>query len=83
MNYHAPTNQFTVSAHDLKLASRSLKCAINHIRIGHGLDPKGYVRSGPMDHPEFAEQCILDAAKDIGIDLGADWSGRLDVSNEG
>jgi hypothetical protein len=35
-----------------------------------------------MDHPEFAEQGILDAARDLGIDLGADRAGKLDVSND-
>jgi len=83
MKYHAPTNQFTVSAQEMERASRSLKWAIKHIRLGHGLDPKGCDRSGPMEHPDFAESGILDAAKSLGIDLGADRHGRLDVSREG
>lgn len=81
MKYHAPTNQLTISPDELKRASHSLCWAIRHIREGHGLSPKGYDRSGPMDDPEFAEQGILDAAKDLGIDLGADRPGKLDVSS--
>lgn len=82
MLYHAPTNQFTVSADDLQRASHSLRWAIKHIRLGHSLDLKGYKRPGAMDDPEFAEAGILDAAKQLGIDLGADRPGKLDVSME-
>jgi hypothetical protein len=82
MKYHAPTNQFTVSAQDLEAATRSLKWAIKHIRLANCMDPKGYERPGPMDDAEFAESGILGAAKHLGIDLGADRPGILDVSNE-
>lgn len=82
MQYHAPTNRFTVSPDDLQRAAHNLRWSIKHIRQGHGLDPKGYDRSGPMDDPEFAESGILQAAKNLGIDLGTDRPGKLDVSNE-
>ena len=82
MTYHAPTNQFTVPAADLQRVCHSLRWAIKNIREGHGLDPKGYKREGAMDSPEFAECGILDAAKLLGIDLGADRPGKLDVSND-
>jgi len=36
-----------------------------------------------MEDPDFAESGILDAARKLGIDLGADRPGKLDVSNEG
>lgn len=80
MKYHAPTHQFTVSPEDLKSASNRLCWAIKHIRLGHNLDPKGYKRPGPMDNPEFAEEGILNAARSLGIDLGTDTAGKLDVS---
>jgi hypothetical protein len=82
MQYHAPTNQFTVTADDLQRASHSLRWAINHIRKGSGLDPKGYKRPGPMDDAEFAEYGILKAARELGIDLGAKSPGELYVSND-
>lgn len=83
MTYHAPTNQFTVSPRDLQSAAHSLRWAIKHIRLGHKLDPKGYKNEGPMGDPEFAEAGILDAARKLGIDLGADREGQLDVSDAG
>jgi hypothetical protein len=83
MKYHAPTKQFTVSADSLDRASRSLLWAIKHIRLGHNLDTKGYKKPGPMEDPQFAEAGILQAAKELGIDLGADREGKLDVSSAG
>lgn len=83
MKYHAPTDQFTISADELRRAAHALRWAIKHVRAGHGLDVKGYKRDGPMDDPEFAESGILDAARALGIDLGADRPGKLDVSDAG
>ena len=83
MKYHAPTNTFTVSPDDLKSASHLLRWAIKHIREGHELDTKGYDNDGPLENPQFAEIGILDAAKSLGIDLGAKRAGELDVSNDG
>lgn len=80
MTYHAPSNQFTVTADDLRSAACDLRWAIKHIRLGHNLDLKGYSRNQLMDDPEFAEAGILKAAKALGIDLGADRPGKLDVS---
>ena len=82
MKYHAATNQFTVASDDLQRASHAMRWAIKHIRIASGLDTKGCKRPGPMDDPEFAEAGVLDAARCLGIDLGADRAGELDVSND-
>jgi hypothetical protein len=82
MQYHAPSNQFTISAEDMKRAASLLRWAIRNIREAHNLDPKGYKNDGPMEAPQFAESGILDAARAIGIDLGSDRYGKLDVSNE-
>ena len=83
MQYHAPTNQFTIKPEDLKRASYLLRYAIRKIRQGHKLDLKGYKRDGAMECPDFAESGILDAAKALGINLGAESPGDLDVSNDG
>ena len=81
MNYHAPTNQFTISADDMKRASYTLRYAIKKIRIGAQLDPKGYDSfKRESDWAEHSEGAILDAARSLGIDLGADRPGKLDVS---
>jgi hypothetical protein len=66
----------------MRRAAYLLKYAIKKIRQGHNRDPKGYERDGAMDYPEFAESGILDAARALGIELGADRPGKLDVSPE-
>lgn len=83
MKYHYPSGQFTVSAKELECAAQSLRWAIKHIRLGHNLDPKGCDRPGPLQHPDFAESGIIDAATSLGIDLGSDRPGKLDVSAAG
>lgn len=81
MNYHAPTKQFTVELRDIELAAHQLRWAIHHIRLANGLDPKGYEKSA-MESPQFAESGILQAARRLGIDLGSNQYGELDVSKD-
>jgi hypothetical protein len=84
MQYHAPTDQFTISADDMKRASSTLRYAIKNIRDGAKLDRKGYDNlKRESDWAEYSESAILDAARKLGIDLGADRPGKLDVSNAG
>lgn len=84
MKYHAPTNQFTVSPRDLQMAAHSLLWAIKHIRQASGRSLRGGKEDpGQMEDPDFAESGILDAARNLGIDLGADRPGKLDVSDSG
>lgn len=84
MEYHSPTNQFTVDREALKRASSLLRYAISKIRDGAGEPWKGYDHlKRPSDWAEYAESGILDAAKTLGIDLGADRPGKLDVSSDG
>ena len=80
MKYHAHSEEFTVPLESIKRASILFIWAIRNIRLGHGLDPKGYTYQGPLEHHHFAEAGILDAAAAIGIDLGSHRPGRLDVS---
>ena len=79
MKYHAPTKQFTVSQADLEMAAMSMKHAIKSVRELAGLPPEPHKTETFMQAPQFAEQSILDAAKYLGIDLGTDRHGRLDV----
>ena len=84
MKYHAPTNQFTINADDMQEAAGWLRCAIRKIREGAGLDARGYNWLGrKTDETERAEHAILRACGYLGIDLGADRPGKLDVSKDG
>ena len=82
MNYHAPTNQFTITPEELSRASTTMLYAIKNIRDGANIDRKGYdYLKRTSDWAEYAEAAILNAAYDLGINLGADRPGKLDVSN--
>lgn len=82
MNYHAPTNQFTVEPKALERASTKFLYAIRNIRTGAGLDLRGYdwTKIETM-WAQNAEDAIISAAADLGINLGAPRPGQLDVSN--
>lgn len=83
MQYHAPTERFTISPEEMKRASYLLRYAIANIRTGAGLDKKGYrAVERPLDWAEYAEGGILDAAKSMGLHLGAEEPGKLDVSSD-
>lgn len=79
MKYHAPTNQFTVEAGDLQSAAYSLTYAMRHIRHTAGLPLDRYRQDGPLSNADHAQRGIIDAAKKLGIDLGADWGSDLDL----
>lgn len=79
MKYHAPTKAFIVPVESLERVALALKYAIRHVREQAGLPLEPHRSDGPMGHPQFAEAAILDAARDIGIDLGASRYGLLDV----
>ena len=82
MIYHAPTNKFTIHADELMRASTKLLYVIRNIRDGANIDRKGYdFLERASDWAEIAEDAVLNAARDLGIDLGADRPGKLDVSN--
>jgi hypothetical protein len=82
MQYHAPTGQFTITADAMKRASMHLLFVIKSIRKAHKLDPKGYdwTATGSSD-AHTAESAIFTAAQSLGIDLGAERPGKLDVSS--
>ena len=81
MKYHFPTRQFTVDQDGFELAGYSLIYAIRHIRDIAGLPHTKYAREGMLSDADHAQKSILDAAKALGIDLGAEWGNQLDVSD--
>ena len=80
MLYHAPTDRFVISPDSLRRAALVLKYAIRCIREQARLPLGPHKTDIVMGSPQFAEQSILDAARELGIDLGATRHGELDVS---
>lgn len=80
MKYHAPTNSLTIGVQDFANASFYLLYALRKIRESAGLPITPYVRSGPLQDADHAMKGIIDAAKALSIDLGAEWGNEIDVS---
>ncbi len=80
MEYHAPSNQFTVSSNALKQATQELMGALVSIRKMNNLPLTPYEREGSLEHSDHAQKAIIEGAKSLGINLGADWGNKLDLS---
>ena len=79
MQYHAPTKALTVKMDALDGAAMCLRHAIRKVREMGGLPLEPHKDDVIMGPPQFAEAAILDAARYMGIDLGAQRHGQLDV----
>ena len=82
MQYHAPSKQFTIPAADLERAAYLLRHALRKIRQAAGLPLDRYKKEGPLDPAEMAQLDIIDAARKLGIEMGAEWGCELDLRDE-
>lgn len=85
MQYHAPTQQFTIDQRALWGVALHLRYAIKKARSMAGLPATPFKHAGPVNGPEgdayHVEAALLDIAQEIGIDMGANRPGMLDVSD--
>ena len=81
IRYHAPTGGFLVPVSAVHHCSLALLDAIKQVRLQAGLPLTPYSLNGPMQAPQFAEASILDAARSLGITLGADRVGQLNLQD--
>ena len=83
MRYHAPTGKLTVSLDDVRRGASQLRYALQQMRVTAGLPLEPYKREGALQPVDFAQKAILDAAADLGIDMGAHWGNELDLRDPG
>lgn len=84
MQYDPIKNRITITPEEAQRAASSLIYAIKSIRECAGLPMDKYEReSGFLEPADHAMKGILDAAADLGIDLGAKWGNELDLRNVG
>lgn len=83
MKYHAPTKSILIDTSSLELIALALRCAARNVRELAGLPLGPYKHEGQMGSAQLAECWILDAAKYVGIDLGAERFGQLDLRDPG
>lgn len=82
MKYHLPSGGYIVPCEDFKRAAYSLRYVMRTIREIAGLPMDRYSRIGPLTAADHAQQGVIDAAKAMGIDMGADWCNEIDLRND-
>lgn len=80
MDYHAPTKKFVLNIRDIESATYSFIYALRNIRQSNGLPLTKYERDVVLTEADHAQKGIIDGAKYIGIDLGANWGNELDLT---
>lgn len=83
MRYHSPTKSLTIAVPDIERASFCFLNAIKNIRKASKRPLTPYKVDAELRDDDFAMKSLLDGAKSIGIDLGAEWGNELDVTDAG
>ena len=79
MTYDATRDRFTVDHSNLQLAAGSFRYALQNVRKAAGLPLDKYKNDGLLPPADHAQKGIIDGAKALGVDLGADWGHELDL----
>ena len=81
MQFNPATQKIEISPQDATTAYHDLLNALKHIRLLAGRPLDKHSREVGMDNADFAGKSIIDAAKGLGITMGADWPEQLDLRN--
>lgn len=79
LKYHAPTDAFVISKDALKNAAHHIRGTMKGIREIAGLPLDRYESPGALTPADHAQQRLIALARDLGIDLGADWANEIDL----
>lgn len=79
LKYHAPTDSFVISSDALKNVARHIRGAMKGIRETAGLPMDRYDSPGALTPADHAQQRLIALARDLGIDLGAEWANEIDL----
>ncbi len=79
MVYNHQAKAFTIDTKQLEFAAMSFMYAIKHIRRAAGLPLDKYKNDKAMESPDFAMKGIIDGAKALGIEPGAEFGEQIDV----
>jgi hypothetical protein len=83
MKYSTVHKALIIPVEDLERAAASLRYAIKAHRKSHNLPLTRFKHQGPVNDIYMVESVLLDAAKSVGLELGAARVGDLDVSDAG
>jgi hypothetical protein len=79
MNYNPLKRVIQIAPADAERAAHILLWAMKHIRLASGRPLDRHSRDCAMDSADFAQAGIMDAAKALGLDLGADCAEQIDL----
>lgn len=82
MNYNPRTGHIQITTKEAERACCLLRQALKNIRRASGRTLDKHERPGVMDYHDHAGLNILDAAKALGIDMGAEWPEQLDLRGD-
>lgn len=82
LKYHAPTDSFVISSDSLKNAAHHIRGAMKAIRECANLPLDRYESPGALTPADHAQQRLIALARDLGIDLGAEWANEIDLRDK-
>ncbi len=80
MEYSAVHNKLLITPEELKRFSNEIRYAMADIRKELKVPLTSRKKDGGLERIDHIERSILQACKNIGIDLGAEWGDKLDLS---
>jgi len=82
MIYNAKTKRLEIRKDTLERVSHEMIYTLRCIREFAGLPMDRYKQEGPLNRADHAQRAIIGIAKQIGIDLGAEWGCDLDLRED-
>lgn len=79
LKFHAPSGNLILSADALAKTARNLQLSMLRIRESAGLPIGRYEVPGALSSADRAQQSLVNIARDLGIDLGAEWCNEIDL----
>lgn len=79
LKFHAPSGCFILPRDGLAKTAHNLRQAMRRIREAAGLPLDRYEVSGSLSPADLAQQNLVTIARDLGIDLGAEWGHEIDL----
>ncbi len=79
ITFNAQTQNLEIPLETLKRVSGELTYTLRCIREIAGKPMGKYRREGPLEPDDHAQRAVIDLAKAIGINLGADWGDQIDL----
>lgn len=79
MEYSAIHNQLIISTEDVRRATIELQYTMRSIRDSLKV-PRGKRPKGPLEDIDHIERGLIMTAKQLGINLGAEWGHEIDLT---